>query len=108
MGISPASTSKNALGLAKSKHRINAAGRSGKPVRLFDYDVLINPGPTPADLYEDIFINRVYEFEASRPDPRIIDCGSNIGMSVLYFKHVYPEARIVGFEPDPTIMTFRP
>ena len=61
---------------------------------------------TPFDLYEDIFINHVYDFNPTRPDPRILDCGSNIGMSVLYFKHLYPEARIVGFEPDPSIMTF--
>jgi FkbM family methyltransferase len=57
-------------------------------------------------LYEDIFINHVYDFPPQRLDPRILDCGSNIGMSVLYFKHRYPQARIVGFEPDPTIMTF--
>jgi FkbM family methyltransferase len=96
--------SKHAMGLARTKHRILAAGRSGKPVRLLDYDVLINPGPTPADLYEDIFVNDVYGFEAARPNPLIIDAGSNIGMSILYFKHKYPQARVIGFEPDPTII----
>ncbi len=52
-------------------------------------------------LAKDIFRRRVYHFEASRPDPRILDGGSNIGMSILYFKSVYPKARITGFEPDP-------
>ena len=33
--------------------------------------------------------------------PKIIDCGSNIGISTLYFKHKYPSARITCFEPDP-------
>ena len=27
-------------------------------------------------------------------------------MSILYFKHVYPQARIIGFEPDPTIFPY--
>ena len=100
---------KHALELARNsltKLKIDAAGRSGKAVRLLDFDVLINHGQTPLDLYEDIFLNHVYDFEAERSDPLILDCGSNIGMSVLYFKHRYPKARIIGFEPDPTILDY--
>jgi FkbM family methyltransferase len=37
------------------------------------------------------------------PAPVIIDAGSCIGMSVLYFKSVYPAARITAFEPDPEV-----
>ena len=32
--------------------------------------------------------------------PRIIDCGSYIGTSILYFKVNYPNAIVTGFEPD--------
>lgn len=52
-------------------------------------------------LHWEIFVQEAYRFETSRPRPRIVDCGSNIGMSVLYFKHLYPEARITAFEPSP-------
>src|ERR1700693_4874079 len=52
-------------------------------------------------LFEEIFIRQDYIFVSRRPDPLIIDCGSNIGMSILYFKRRYPKARIIGFEPDP-------
>jgi FkbM family methyltransferase len=31
----------------------------------------------------------------------ILDIGSNIGASILYFHHRFPSARIVGFEPHP-------
>ena len=31
----------------------------------------------------------------------IIDCGSHIGISILYFKYLYPNSEILGFEPDP-------
>jgi FkbM family methyltransferase len=44
-----------------------------------------------------------YYFETNNPNPTIVDCGSNIGMSILYFKKLYPNAKIVGFEPDPYI-----
>jgi FkbM family methyltransferase len=54
-------------------------------------------------LYREIFVNRVYHFQPERPNPLILDCGSNVGMSVLFFKAVAPNARIIGFEPDPNI-----
>tara|TARA_Y100000310_G_C20597748_1_gene771376 strand:- start:167 stop:736 length:570 start_codon:yes stop_codon:yes gene_type:complete len=32
--------------------------------------------------------------------PLIIDCGGNIGISVIFFKHLYPHAKIIVFEPN--------
>jgi FkbM family methyltransferase len=32
--------------------------------------------------------------------PFIIDCGANIGLSVIYLKRLFPSARILAFEPD--------
>jgi FkbM family methyltransferase len=52
-------------------------------------------------LYEEIFIQGPYRFQTHKRAPLIFDCGSNIGISVLYFKALYPEARIVAFEPGP-------
>jgi FkbM family methyltransferase len=40
-------------------------------------------------------------FQCNTDRPIIVDCGSNIGMSILFFKRLYPKARIIGFEPDP-------
>ena len=51
--------------------------------------------------FEVVFVDRDYRFRATTPAPRILDCGSNIGLSVLWFKQEFPEARIVAFEPDP-------
>jgi FkbM family methyltransferase len=50
--------------------------------------------------YREIFRDEIYRFEIGSPSPLIIDCGANIGLSVIYFKHLYPDARIVAFEPD--------
>ena len=52
---------------------------------------------------EEIFRNRLYEFPASRPNPLILDCGANIGLSCLFFKELYPASRIIAFEPDPAV-----
>ena len=35
-----------------------------------------------------------------KADPFIVDCGSNIGLSVIYFKNLCPHSRIIAFEPD--------
>jgi FkbM family methyltransferase len=51
-------------------------------------------------LLHEIFVNAEYEFGATTARPRIVDCGANIGMSVVFFKALYPEADIVAFEPD--------
>jgi len=53
------------------------------------YTVKFNDGPNLYILYKDIFVNGIYHFDAARPDPLILDCGSNIGMSILYFKQKY-------------------
>lgn len=52
---------------------------------------------------EEIFKEQVYKFNSAQPTPFIIDAGANIGLSVAYFKQLYPAARIVAFEPDPGI-----
>jgi FkbM family methyltransferase len=52
-------------------------------------------------LVHEIFAGGAYDFDAVRRDPVIVDCGANMGMSVLYFRLRYPRARIVAVEPHP-------
>jgi FkbM family methyltransferase len=53
--------------------------------------------------YREIFVEEIYRFETRSPAPRIIDCGSNYGTSIVYFDKMYPGARITGVEADPEI-----
>lgn len=55
---------------------------------------------------KELFIEEVYRFKSSTDSPYILDCGSNIGLSVIYFKKLYPKARVVAFEPDNQICGF--
>ena len=41
-------------------------------------------------LFDRIFIDLEYYFEADKKDPFIIDCGSNIGMSILFLMDSSP------------------
>lgn len=55
---------------------------------------------------KDIFLHRIYHFSTPESKPVIVDAGSFIGISVLYFKSVYPQARILCFEPDKLALYF--
>jgi hypothetical protein len=64
----------------------------GFDMGFLDYDAL-------SYLYNEIFIDNEYYFTAENENPYIIDCGSNIGMSIFDFKMLYPNSRILAFEP---------
>jgi FkbM family methyltransferase len=66
----------------------------GKKVHTFHYRPLTM-------LFEEIFIDGTYKFEAETDCPLIIDCGANIGMATLFLKSMYPSAHVLAFEPDP-------
>ncbi len=51
-------------------------------------------------MFEEIFEKEIYKFQADSDSPIIVDCGANIGLSVLYFKKKYPKSIITAFEPD--------
>ena len=55
--------------------------------------------------YKEFIQRNVYNFTAETKTPYIIDCGTNIGLSVISYKKMYPDAKIIGFEPDPIILS---
>ncbi len=67
----------------------------GATIRVLDYASFLG-------LFIEIFVRREYHFTFDSPSPLILDCGSNIGVSLLYFKTTYPGSRIIAFEPDET------
>jgi len=60
-------------------------------------------GPSLAYQFDDIFLRRVYDFNADTPTPLIIDCGGNVGLSAIWFKHRYPACTIVVLEADSAV-----
>ncbi len=54
----------------------------------------------------ELFKSETYKFKANCENPLIIDCGANLGMSIIYFKELYPKASIIAFEADEYIYSF--
>lgn len=52
-------------------------------------------------LKREIFTNDSYYFESETEEPVIIDVGAYVGLSVLYFKQLFPNCRVLAFEPNP-------
>jgi len=70
---------------------------------LFGKDFEFVDGYSFLFLHDEIIEKEIYKFSTDDSAPYIIDGGANIGLSVLYFKQLYPNARILAFEPDPDI-----
>ncbi|MEX0779713.1 MAG: FkbM family methyltransferase [Balneolales bacterium] len=65
--------------------------RSSFQLRLPSSDV-----PT----YQQVFIDKEYNFLAKTPPKVIVDAGANIGLTSIYFANKYPEAKIIAIEPE--------
>ncbi len=74
-----------------------------KNVNFSDYIFDIPDMPSFIWQFKEIFVDELYRFETDSKEPVIYDCGANIGMSCLYFKKLYPNARIRAFEADPKL-----
>ncbi len=78
--------------------------KEGK-TRFDDFGIIYADALSFVFQYKEIFVHEYYRFTTNKKDPVIIDCGANIGMCCLYFKKLFPAAKITAFEADPRITT---
>src|SRR6478609_5383363 len=69
--------------------------------RLHGFNVYAYDYPNLISLYIEILLKQVYRVRLKQQKPFIVDCGANIGISVLFFKQLYPDCTIWAFEPNP-------
>ena len=74
--------------------------------KINKYSISFPDAESFMSMREEIWNKESYFFETDSPCPYIIDCGSNIGLSVLYFKHLFPNSDITAFEPDPELLNY--
>lgn len=90
----------------KEKRRLQAIPRYHQTeTHLFGTKIIVNDACTLLCDIDEIIEKEIYKFEAESSVPLIIDCGANIGISIVYFKHLYPQAKIIAFEPDPILFS---
>jgi FkbM family methyltransferase len=86
----------NSLTVKFLKHRAN---QNIHTIKFLKEKISFSDGKEFLYGVEEIFINEIYKIDL--PDNALIlDCGANIGLSVIYFKMLNPSARIIAFEPD--------
>lgn len=60
----------------------------------------LRPKTSDVPTYEQIFINRDYNFSITKEPEIIIDAGANIGLASIYFANQYPNSQVIAIEPE--------
>lgn len=64
---------------------------------------MFSDGSSFLSIYNELFCKEIYKFDTEVKQPYIIDAGANIGLGIIYFKSIFPNCKIVAFEPDEEI-----
>jgi len=76
-----------------------------RTVKFLNAQITFHSRPEFLHSIEEIFVDEIYKIQL-KPDAYIIDCGANIGLSVIYLKRRFPQATVIAYEPDETNFTF--
>ncbi len=92
---------KNIPNLVRTMHDYQHLIDKNEPFNIWGFKVYYaDPKAAWVQIHE-LIIREEYYFSDDREAPHtIIDCGCNIGLSILYFKAMYPNSRIIAFEPN--------
>lgn len=74
--------------------------------KVYGWTLFIPDSASFLSNYKEIFVEKIYAFSFKSSTPRILDLGANIGLSVLFFKQLYPNAQITALEADPKIFEY--
>lgn len=92
------------LALAELEEKLAAVPRfTAGTVAFADWNLSYVDAPALVSCFDVAVVKRWNDFLSQRENPIILDCGANIGVTVLHYKRLYPKARIVAFEPDKEI-----
>ena len=70
-------------------------------IKLLGWDLEYLCGANLPGQIDATLIRRQNDFIPENDHPLILDCGANIGITVLNYKRQFPNARVIAFEPDP-------
>ena len=88
---------------SEMKRFVNFPRYTKTTITLKDKEIEVPDNASFLCMYKEIFEDHIYKFITTNKEPYIIDGGANIGLSTIYLKLLYPNSKIVAFEPDPFI-----
>ncbi|MBW4686016.1 MAG: FkbM family methyltransferase [Komarekiella atlantica HA4396-MV6] len=93
---------KKLFDLLENRFKITA---KNKYIRLrlkgFKYPIWSRYGTSDSRAFHQVFIRQEYSSLSDLKSPSlIIDCGTNVGYSAIYFLNKYPNAHLIAVEPD--------
>lgn len=98
----PVQTRFKRISWAQEKYIKHQEDQNIKKIQFSNYSICYKRPYELLHSYRDIFEKELYRFTTENKKPIIFDCGSNIGLSIIYFKQIYPQSKIIAFEPDQT------
>jgi FkbM family methyltransferase len=101
-----AETPETRRSFARAIIALRALGRTGRRYEVcFDHlDRHIRiavADESELETIRDVFVEEDYRLDVAEPVRTVVDLGSHIGASVIWFHAVYPDARIIAVEPHP-------
>jgi FkbM family methyltransferase len=67
----------------------------------YRHPLFIRNNTSDITVFYQIFLSRSYNIiYGIEPKKVIIDCGANVGLSTVFFKNRFPEAKIISIEPE--------
>ena len=90
-------------GLSFAEYLRLTAGRGDKTSKIFGQKIRTTTPFWHLHSLDEIFRQQLYSFDTDRRRPVIVDCGANVGLSVIFFAKKFPQAEILAYEPDPLL-----
>lgn len=78
--------------------------RSKFKIRVNKLNFFVNMLTSDIPIFDKMFLQEEYNIKFTNDPKIILDLGSNVGFSTLYFKSLFPGATIYAFEPNPRIL----
>ena len=69
-------------------------------IKGFKHPFKLRKSSSDVAVFNQVFIEKEYNFDAGFHPRFIIDGGGYVGLAALYFANVYPDAKIVSVEPE--------
>ena len=73
------------------------------PFHVLNREIYLTDAAGGWQCIHELLLEQIYHFRTFQARPKILDCGANVGLSIIYFKQLFPNAEIIAFEPDPQI-----